>query len=226
MNMNTKSSSHIVRLARARPRLWISIGLGIVCYIAVTLVDGGMNTITRILIGWDIGVAFFLAAVSLLMAHSSPAEIRRHAANQDIGAFAILILTVAAAVASLGAIFVEFGNIERGNRGVGLYAVHGVITVLLSWGFIHTIFALHYAHEFYGTGSRAKGLKFPDDALPDYWDFIYFSFVIGMTFQVSDVAVTNKGIRRTVVGHGALSFFFTTAIIALTVNIASTAFSH
>ena len=91
----------------------------------------------------------------------------------------------------------------------------------MSWTFTHTIFALHYAHDFYGEAARADGLKFPGNTQPDYWDFVYFSFVIGMTFQVSDVAVTNKSIRRMVVAHGALSFFFSTAIVALTVNIAA-----
>ena len=81
-------------------------------------------------------------------------------------------------------------------------------TVVLSWAFTHTIFALHYAHGFYGEHLRKSGLKFPGEGQPDYWDFIYFAFVIGMTFQVSDVAITNKSIRRTVVAHGALSFFF------------------
>ena len=69
-----------------------------------------------------------------------------------------------------------------------------IATVVLSWTFTHTIFALHYAHEFYGEHARQRGLKFPDDGQPDYWDFVYFSFVIGMTFQVSDVAVTHKSI--------------------------------
>ena len=68
---------------------------------------------------------------------------------------------------------------------------------------------------------RKSGLKFPGDDQPDYWDFIYFAFVIGMTFQVSDVAITHKSIRRMVVAHGALSFFFTAAIVAMTVNIAA-----
>ena len=93
--------------------------------------------------------------------------------------------------------------------------------MVLSWAFTHTIFALHYAHEFYGEATRKSGLQFPGDGQPDYWDFVYFAFVIGMTFQVSDVAITNKSIRRMVVAHGALSFFFTTAIVAMTVNIAA-----
>ena len=104
---------------------------------------------------------------------------------------------------------------------MAIYVALAIGTVVLSWTFIHTIFALHYAHEFYGAGEHKNGLRFPGDGQPDYWDFIYFSFVIGMTFQVSDVAVTHKLVRRTVVAHGALSFFFTTAVVAMAVNIAA-----
>ena len=105
-------------------------------------------------------------------------------------------------MASLGAIFAELGDRRARRPHYGLYVALAIGTVVLSWAFIHTIFALHYAHEFYGDQrTRKTACEFPDDDQPDYWDFIYFSFVIGMTFQVSDVAVTHKSIRRT--GRGA-----------------------
>ena len=98
------------------------------------------------------------------------------------------------------------------------------ITIVLSWAFTHTIFALNYAHDFYGEhGGKKSGLNFPGKESPDYWDFVYFSFVIGMTSQVSDVGVTSKLIRRTVNAHGIVSFFFNAALLALTVNIAASA---
>jgi uncharacterized membrane protein len=152
---------------------------------------------------------------------SSVAKMKANATAQDEGAFAILILTVAAGMASLIAIFAELAAIERASPLYGIYVALAIGTVVLSWTFIHTIFALHYAHEFYGIGEHKNGLRFPGDEQPDYWDFIYFSFVIGMTFQVSDVAVMHKIVRRTVVAHGALSFFFTTAVVAMAVNIAA-----
>lgn len=222
MSTKAKSRIWIVRLARAHVRLWTSVALGILTFTALTILFN-WGVVTRLLVGWNIAVLFYLVAVAWMMAHSPVAEIRRHAAAQDEGAFALMVLIIAAAIASLGAIFVQLGNVDAHVPGYGLHAAHAVATVILSWAFIHAIFALHYAYDFYGKGKRACGLKFPDDDPPDYWDFIYFSFVIGMTFQVSDVAVTNKWIRRTVVCHGALSFFFTTAIIALTVNIAGNA---
>src|SRR5262249_35749031 len=97
------------------------------------------------------------------------------------------------------------------------------VTILLSWTFVHVIFALHYAHEFYAAKPRGGGLTFPGGDEPDYWDFLYFSLVIGMTSQVSDVAVTGRTIRRTVAAHGVVSFLFNAALIALTVNIAASA---
>jgi uncharacterized membrane protein len=98
------------------------------------------------------------------------------------------------------------------------------ITIVLSWVFIHTIFAVHYAHDYYGEhGAKKSGLNFPADDDPDYWDFVYFSFVIGTTCQVSDVAVESRLIRRTVAAHGVLSFLFNTALLALMVNIAASA---
>ncbi len=220
MTTHEKSGHRIIRIARGHRRLMIAAVLG---GLALISLPSSLSLVIRILLGWDIGVALYLAAVIAMMARSPVNEIRLHSAAQDEGAFALMVLTVAAAVARLGAIFVELATANPALPGYGLHVALAIGTVILSWAFIHTIFALHYAYEFYGDDDCANGLKFPDDDRPDYWDFVYFAFVIGMTFQVSDVAVTNKLLRRAVVAHGALSFFFTTAIVALTVNIAANA---
>ena len=95
---------------------------------------------------------------------------------------------------------------------------------MLSWAFIHTIFGLHYAHEFYGAGSKTSGLDFPGNDEPDYWDFVYFSFVIGMTSQVSDVTIAARPIRpRRHRPFAIVAFFFNAALLALMVNIAASA---
>jgi uncharacterized membrane protein len=211
-----KRPTYLIRVGRAHLRLVISALLGV----GVALVAPGAP-ITRALIGWDVGVIAYLAGAVVTMARcASMEQMRQNAAAQDEGAYAVLILTGAAAMASLGAIFAELAAVERSNPDYALYAAHALGTVLLSWTFIHTIFALHYAHDFYG-GRRRGGLRFPDDDHPDYWDFVYFAFVIGMTFQVSDVAVTEKKIRRMVVAHGVLSFLFVTAVLAMAVNVAA-----
>jgi uncharacterized membrane protein len=209
----------IVRMARGHAKLWIAIALGLVIY---AVLPGEWRAVSRTLVAWDVGVAAYLILAAAMMAKSPAAEIRKHSADQDEGALALMVLSITAAMISLAAIFLQLAS--SGDDKPDLWShVLAIVTVVLSWSFIHTIFALHYAHDFYGEGQRANGLKFPDDQKPDYWDFIYFSFVIGMTFQVSDVQVTNKWIRRSVIAHGVLSFFFTTTVVALTVNMAANA---
>ena len=98
-----------------------------------------------------------------------------------------------------------------------------IVTILLSWAFIHLVFALHYAHEYYDENDgRGGGLIFPGDEDPDYWDFLYYALVVAMTAQVSDVQITNKSIRRLTTVHGVISFFFNVTVLAFTINIVST----
>jgi uncharacterized membrane protein len=180
---------------------------------------------TRLLVAWDVAVTLYLGLVYRLMARSRVGHIRLRARVEDEGRNTILALSAAAALASLGAIVVELGSssVAGGGRPPGQLAL-AMLTIVLSWAFTHTIFALHYAHEFYSDdGRQGAGLKFPGGEEPDYWDFVYFSFVIGMTSQVSDVAITCKPIRRTVAAHGAISFVFNAALLALMVNIAASA---
>jgi uncharacterized membrane protein len=211
---------YLLRIMHARPRLLISIALGIA---VMLLLPSEWRTSSRIVLGWDAGVALYLALTYALMARSTVQHIRDHAAQDDEGRFAILVLTVLAALASLGVIVAELGTSQGGQRTAAQLAL-ATATILLSWLFIHTIFALNYAHDYYGEhGAKKSGLNFPADDNPDYWDFVYFSFVIGMTCQVSDVAVASQPIRRTVTAHGVVSFFFNTALLALTVNIAASA---
>ena len=205
----------ILRVIRARPRLFISILLGVALSL---LLPAQWRVSTRVLVGWDAGVAFYLIGALTLMAGADAARIRRRAVILDEGRLAILMVVVGAAVASLGGIVAQLGG-ERGAAHLGL----ATVTILLSWTLVHVIFALHYAHEFYAAKPRGGGLTFPGGEEPDYWDFLYFSLVIGMTSQVSDVAVTGRTIRRTVAAHGVVSFLFNAALIALTVNIAASA---
>jgi uncharacterized membrane protein len=217
---NQAISIRLIRIARAHVRLWVSAALGLVTFAIVSTFAIVPGRWTSVLIGWDVGVLCYLMLVAIKISHSSITDIKRHAAEQDEGAFGLLVLTVGAAVTSLGAIFAELAGAEPSSAYYGAHVALVIGTVVLSWTFTHVIFALHYAHEFYRLGKAGKCLKFPDDEPPDYWDFIYFSFVIGMTFQVSDVVIISKRVRRTVIVHGFVAFVFTTAIIALTVSSA------
>lgn len=208
-----------VRVIYARPRTFIAAALGI--GVAALLPDS-LRVITRALIGWDVATAFYILLVYTLVLRSGIGHIRRNAVLQDDGRFLILMVIGLGAFASIAAILSELGAKNRGTAELVL----ATVTVALTWATVHTTFALHYAHEFYRGDGTPGGLQFPsgnenDD--PDYWDFVYFSFVIGMTAQTSDVGITSKAIRRTATAHGVVSFVFNTALVALMVNIAASA---
>jgi uncharacterized membrane protein len=212
----------LVRLARLHARLVISIAIGMAVTLGLGMTDWSMAT--KLLLGWDIGVVLYLTLAYQLMITYGVTEIRRRAAEDDEGALALLILTGLSGLAIMGAIIAELGIAKvSGQPRSGLGVTLAMATILVSWAFVHTIFALHYAHEYYGErGDHAMGgLTFPGRQSPDYWDFLYFSLVIAMTSQVSDVVITSKVIRRLVMVHGALAFFFNVAVFALTVNIVS-----
>jgi uncharacterized membrane protein len=211
-----------VRLARLHARLLISIAVGLAVTLGMGMTDWTMAT--KLLIGWDIGVVLYLVLVYQLMATCGIDEIRRRASEDDEGALALLILTGLSGLAIMGAIIAELGIAKVSGQPRSGYGVAiAMITIVVSWAFVHTIFALHYAHEYYGEGRdhAIGGLTFPGRQSPDYWDFVYFSVVIAMTSQVSDVVITSKIVRRIVIVHGVLAFFFNVAVFALTVNIVS-----
>ncbi len=208
-----------LRFAHLHVRLLISIALGGV--LIAVLRDWSIAT--RLLLAWDTTAGLYLLLTFAMMICSNVDVIRRRAEAQDEGAGVLLVATALAALASVAAIFAELAAAKNsGNYGLRVGLAVG--TILLSWLFTHTMFALHYAYEYYRQGGRSGGLKFPGNGSPDYGDFMYFSLVIGMTSQVSDVAVTSKPIRLTVTAHGVFSFLFNTTIIALTVNIAGSVF--
>jgi len=212
-------SLHILRV---HATLMSCVALGVALFF---LLPAAWEFPARFVVAWDAGALAYLGSALTVFARFNLSRVKSRAADQDEGATVILMLTVAAALVSLGAVIGLLGEAKNipAAKQHGTLAL-AVATILISWLLIHTMFALHYAHEFYGGEDvgRGGGLKFPNEAQPDYWDFVYFSFVIGMTFQVSDVQVTNKRVRRLAVAHGVVSFFFSVTIIALMVNIGST----
>ena len=207
-----------VRVVYGRPRTFIAVAIGILAFF---LLPDTLRLMTRLVVGWDAFAALYLVLAYVMMLRCDVAHIRRSAVLQDDGRFVMLLVTALGAFASLAAIVFELGASKGNPAGLIL----AIVTIVLSWTVVHTSFALHYAHEFY-RGSKPGGLQFPSgdahvDA--DYWDFVYFSFVIGMTAQVSDVGITDRMIRRTATVHGIISFVFNTALVALMVNIAASA---
>lgn len=209
-----------VRLVYGRPRTFASVAIGIA---AAALLPDSLRPVTRVLIGWDTFIAVYLTLVYSMTLRGGVGHIRRNAALQDEGRFLILLVTALGAFASIAAIVSELGAKDRGAMELTL----ATLTIALSWAAVHTTFALHYAHEYYRDDGSPGGLDFPSEddekVEPDYWDFVYFAFVIGMTAQTADVGITGRVIRRTVIAHGLVAFIYNAALVALLVNIAASA---
>ena len=180
----------------------------------------------RLAIAWDSAVLVFLAMTWWVVRSSSPELMRQTVLANDQGRVGILLLVLLAVCASVAEIFFLVQNARTTGEGPPpAQVVLAVFTIVCSWFATHVMFALHYAHRFYRDDPRTPeadatgGLNFPGDEPPDYWDFLYFAFVIGMTSQVSDVQVTSRPMRRLVFWHGVLSFAFYTIILALSINI-------
>ncbi|WP_254070704.1 DUF1345 domain-containing protein [Acidisphaera sp. L21] len=199
---------------RRRPSFIAGIGVAVVCS-AVCLTR--FDPITSCLVGWDLGILAYTAVFTLSVWRSTTEGIRRVAAKLDEGRWGVLWITVFAAIASLGAIVAELAN-AHGSPHAGWLGLLSGVTVVLSWFFIQTIFATHYAHEYWGHGGA---LNFPGNDEPGYSEFLYFSFCMGVAFQVSDVSTQSAAMRRLVLAHSLVGYLFNTAIIALGVNIAA-----
>ncbi|MFZ6646514.1 DUF1345 domain-containing protein [Undibacterium sp. TJN25] len=209
------------KIVHNRPRLASAILLGI----AVTLLlPAHVNPVTRALIGWNATVWSYLCLIGWLMVHASHARIRTIAAREHRGAIAVLAIMCAASVASLAAIVMELSQIK--DLTLSHKLLHYVLTgstVLGSWCLVAFLFTFHYALIFYKSHIQQQHcLRFPDDEQnPDFWDFLYFSFTIAVAAQTSDIAVTSKSMRKTVLAQCILSFLFNVAILGLTINIAA-----
>ncbi|RUS99335.1 membrane protein [Dulcicalothrix desertica PCC 7102] len=205
-----------------RPRLLISI-VGAVL-VATLLLPSWLHLSTRILCGWNAGVDVFLVSTLWNMFRATPEKMRRYALTEYQGRLTLLLLVTAAASASIFAI----GFLLSDTKGLSIsivvfHVVVSALTIVGSWLLVHTMFALEYAYRYYHdtniTSKQSPCLDFPNETDPDYWDFLYFSFVIGMTSQVSDVQTTSRLMRRLALLHGIISFFFNTSILAMSINI-------
>jgi uncharacterized membrane protein len=214
--------STFIRQARVRPRLMTCALLATGCTI---FLPRSLSAATRSLIAWDIGAGLYLALVLRMMTSATLNHMRSRARALDEGAPVVLGITLVAAIASVAAIVIELSGLKLYPAETrGLHLALATLTIACSWSFVHTIFAVHYAHEYYidppEPGNR-NALEFPDTPQPDYFDFLYFSFVIGTTSQTADVNIVSRTMRRLALLHGVIAFFFNATLLALTVNIAA-----
>jgi len=218
------SANRLFRQLRARPRLLTSVALALLAYL---LLPESLRSSTRIIIGLDIGALLFLGLSWGMMINGTARHMRLRAALQDEGRITILVLTAGGALFSLATVAIELHGLKDLQGMDAAYRVGlAALTILCAWFMTHTMFALHYAHGYYSDADPTKdrhsdvgGLEFPGGEEPDYWDFLYFAFVIGMTFQTSDVGISSRRLRRQTLGHAILAFFFNTVILALSINI-------
>jgi uncharacterized membrane protein len=222
---STKGWPKVLQPIVSRPHLLAAALVGGALYLVG--VHWVPNEVTRTLVAWDAAIALFLALSFASMIDVEHEHIKRRAIAHDEGRHFMLGLTLVAAIASIGAIIAELGGakgqgpFEQAIR-VGLTAG----TIALSWAFVQTVFAIHYAHVYYTAeevegGAHKGGLDFPGDEPPDYWDFVYFAFTLGATSQTSDVSIASKELRRAVTVHGMIAFAFNTAILATMINLAA-----
>lgn len=189
------------------------------------LSGAGLGPVLPPAFAWDVAILVYLLLSCLMIFRSTTAHIAHRARELDISLGEIVLLSLLAGGASLlAAIRVLVLAKDLGGSAAPVYILTGVVTIVLSWCLVHMLFAIHYAHLFYDAGENDKpfaGLNFPAEKSPDYWDFIYFSAVIGMTCQVSDVTIERREMRHVVTAHGIISFFLNTVIVALSVGIAA-----
>ena len=214
----------------ARHRLVISLLIATAVWCGLR---GRVHPSTQSIATWDVFALCVLGLAWLTIITTPPEKLRARAQMQDLSHILIFIFVVVAACAGLFAVGFLFLNksVAAQSPHFFLHLLMSLVAIICSWALVHTVFGLRYAHTYYGdpdgpTGPKphAGGLEFPGDREPDYMDFAYFSFVIGMTFQVSDVVITSRDFRKLVLVHGMLSFGFNTVILALTINTVSALF--
>lgn len=222
--MREPVSGRLIARLRARRRLLVSIAAGLILF---PILPERLAAETRLALAWDATASCYLTQIVAMSLRSRPDDMRRRAAQEDTSVAANLLIAVVAAGFSLLAVttlLMMASGLQQPTRG--LHLLLGGATTLLSWFVVHTLFAVHCAHAYYApdtahAGNIRGGLGFPSEEAPDYFDFLYFSFVIGMTAQVSDVAVKSREMRRTALVQGLVAFVFNTLVLAFAVNIAA-----
>jgi uncharacterized membrane protein len=199
---------------RSRPRLISAALITLVLFLSLLPL---LSPTRALLVSFNLGMTLFLALLAHAMSRASPATMRQRAGLQDEGKWVVLGASLIIAVIIMVALYQE---LHAGKDKSVVDALLAGSTIFLSWMFLASIFSQHYAHSYYlEPDGKDGGLLFPGTPEPDYWDFMYFSVVLSMTFQVSDVQITSRSIRRLALLHGVVAFVFNVTIIAITVNV-------
>ena len=176
---------------------------------------------TRLLAGWDAGGLLYIVLAAMVMRNGTPEAMRERAVRYDEPQISFVILMMLAIVVSFVAIFFEFSAAKTAPGGPFVPLTLGVFTLFVSWALTHTMFTLHYAHLHYGNGPAARGIQRPEKGELNYTDLVYFSFLIGCATEASDFVSTNSAMRRFMIVHSIVAYFFNVVIIAMTISVIS-----
>ncbi|WP_055136085.1 DUF1345 domain-containing protein [Pseudomonas corrugata] len=206
-------------LARPHPRLSAATALGLMAGLLVP----ADSVIGKILIGWNVGVWTYLALMFWLTVRAKAPDVRRIAETEDENAGLVLLVVCIAALASLATITFELaGSRDLQTASKLMHYGFTALTVIGSWLLIGVIFSVHYARLYYTWDGKKPALRFAEGlTTPNYWDFLYFSFTIGVAVQTSDVGVATRQLRKIVLAQSLIGFVFNTAILGFSINIAA-----
>jgi uncharacterized membrane protein len=216
-------TGRLARILRTRPRLWISMAFGGLVYAGLAAVALG-HPASRLLVAWNACALLYLALALHLAWGANTARMHRNAVHQGEGRALVLVLVVVAAVAVLLAVGSQLATLKQLPGAAKLpHAALAALTVITSWLFTQTLFAINYAHDFYlaRAAGRPDVLIYPGTTEPTYADFFYFACIIGTSGQTADVAFNGSALRKVGTLHCVLAFGFNTMVLALTINIAA-----
>lgn len=201
--------------------LFISLVFSVVAFFISSSLP--VNFLAKLMLAWVIFCLTHTGISWYLFSKTDTKQIREQANLEDETKAGISLLVLLSTFAGLTAVFLLLAKTNIASSFHWLSITLAILGMFLSWFLVHTIFTVRYAHLYYGSqsddkGNYPKGLKFPTDEEPDFMDFAYYSLVIGMTFQVSDVNITSKQMRKLTLLHSVISFIFNTCIVALTIN--------
>ncbi|HCA4902767.1 TPA: DUF1345 domain-containing protein [Acinetobacter baumannii] len=214
---------HLGRSVQNRPHFFIALIFGVVvASLLAWLTSWKWSTI--LLASWNGSISLYLLHVWKLMRSADHSQMQQQAKKQDESKWVIMLIVLLAITMSLVAILVQLSQLPSGHYEKLGHVALALLTIISAWLFMHTVFALHYAHDFYMALSRNEengGLDFPGTEHPTYPDFLYFSYIIGTSAQTADVSITNQHMRLLNLFHAVLSFGFNTTILAICINVAA-----
>lgn len=221
MPVKQKSKPHNIFLElHPLHRIVISLVISSIIYF---IIPEDAPSLIAIMAIWNVFALCYLILSWIIIIKRSVPEIRNLAKKDDGSAIFVFVLILVSSFASMFTVLLLMLSENSNASKNGLYVPVAVAGMMLSWLMVHSIYTFHYAHMYYdddeATGKDAYGLEFPGNEKPNYIDFAYFAFVIGCTFQVSDVEISSAKIRRVALFHSLLSFGLNTFVVALTINL-------